>query len=137
MWSSGSSCQNDNNTILSQKVNVTCLETYSQLAAFIIQKYIHVRYDTAVEHIDNINLVHDLVAGHADGMERGAEGRVFAHAESYSNYVTMEVITSELVRNILLALLAIFLATFVLIADIIASIIVVVNVFLTLINVGE
>lgn len=70
-------------------------------------------------------------------MEKGSEGKVFAYAELYSNYVTMEIITSELVRNILLALLCVFLATLVLIADIIASIIVAVNVFLTLLNVGQ
>lgn len=90
-----------------------------------------------MEHIDNINKIHDLVERESASMDKGPDGRVFGHAQLYSNYVTMEIITSELVRNVLLALLCVFLATLVLIADILASIIVVANVLLTLLNVGK
>ena len=48
----------------------------------------------------------------------------------------MEVITTELMRNILLALVAIFACTLLLIANLFTSLIVVVNVFITLVNVG-
>ena len=54
----------------------------------------------------------------------------------YSDLVTMDVITSELVRNILLVLVAIFVCTLLLIANLFTSIIVVTNVFITLVNVG-
>ena len=64
------------------------------------------------------------------------KGRVFAHSGRYNNYITMGIITTELLRNIALALVAIFICTLVLIANFFASLIVVVNVFITLINVG-
>ena len=95
------------------------------------------RYNSTKEHIDDINAIHDLIARHSKGMDKGPGGRVFAHANKYSTYVTMEIISSELVRNILLALVAVFLATLILITDLMASLLVAGNVFLTLVNVGR
>ena len=47
----------------------------------------------------------------------------------------MGVITTELMRNILLALVAIFVCTLLLIANLFTSVIVVVNVFITLVGI--
>ena len=62
--------------------------------------------------------------------------KVFAYSFDYANFKTMEIITEELIRNILLAMLAVFLATLLLLADLFASILVVIAVLLTLINLG-
>ena len=75
-----------------------------------------------------------MVGKYKDKFGEGA--RVFAFSQLYSNYKTMEIITTELVRNILLALLCVFLATLFLIANLFASILVVISVFITLIEVG-
>ena len=41
---------------------------------------------------------------------------MFAHAGDYVNYITMEIITDELIRNVGLALLCVFVATMFLLA---------------------
>ncbi len=66
----------------------------------------------------------------------GEGSRVFAYSFEYSNFKTMEIVTGELSRNILLALVCVFAATLVLIADIIASLLVVFSVFVTLVCVA-
>ncbi len=66
----------------------------------------------------------------------GGSADVFPMSFEYFNYITMEILTTELVRNILLALGCVFLATLFLIADIFASIIVVVSVIMALIDLG-
>ena len=82
-------------------------------------------------------MVHNVVAEKGKAIDKGTAGRVFAHSKDYQNYVVMEVIVDELLRNILLALLCVFLATLLLIADVVASLIVLLNVLLTLVNVGK
>ncbi len=64
-----------------------------------------------------------------------ADAKVFGSSQEYVNYVTLETITEELLRNILLALLCVLLATLFLLADVFMSLIVVLNVLITLINV--
>ena len=44
--------------------------------------------------------------------------KVFAHSGDYVNYITMEIITQELIRNIGLALLCVLFATMFLLAHI-------------------
>ncbi len=61
---------------------------------------------------------------------------MFAHSEGYSNYITMKIITTELVRNIALAMAAIFVVTLLLIADIVGCCLVLLSVVITLIDVG-
>ena len=42
--------------------------------------------------------------------------KVFAHSGDYVNYITMEIITDELIRNVGLALICVFFATMFLLA---------------------
>jgi Niemann-Pick C1 protein len=79
-----------------------------------------------------MNALHDVVAKHKFPLS----DKVFAHSEQYVNFVTMETITSELLRNILLALLCVFLATLLLMAHLFVSLMVVLNVAMTLVNVA-
>ena len=65
-----------------------------------------------------------------------SSSRVFAHAQMYSNPVTLDVVIHELVRNVLLAMLAVFLCTLFLLADLFASVIVVSTVVMTLVDVA-
>jgi len=108
------------------------------------------RYDSAQEHIDKMDLMNDL----AKKYDEKLDGNVFAMSFAYSNYVLMQVrrrthvvatcnllrilqvITSELMRNIGLALLCVFLATLFLIADLVASLMVVSSVCLALVDVA-
>jgi Niemann-Pick C1 protein len=62
--------------------------------------------------------------------------RVFAFSEAYGEYVVLDIITSELTRNLLLALFCVFVATLFFLAHLFSSLIVVLNVFITLVNVG-
>ena len=62
--------------------------------------------------------------------------RVFATSQEYGSYITMDIITEELYRNILMALAVVFLCTIILIADLATSIIVLVTVTLTVVNVA-
>ena len=62
--------------------------------------------------------------------------RVFAHAARYLGVVTMDVVLTELTRNVFLAMLAVFLCTLFLIADFFASLIVLCTVVMALVNVA-
>jgi Niemann-Pick C1 protein len=79
-----------------------------------------------------MNALHDVVAKN----KFPSSDKVFAYSEQYVNFVTMETITEELLRNILLALLCVFLATLLLMAHLIISLMVVANVAITLVNVA-
>jgi len=61
---------------------------------------------------------------------------VFATSESYGNNVTIDIITTELIRNILMALGVVFVCTLILIADVATSLIVLFTVLFTIINVA-
>ena len=58
--------------------------------------------------------------------------RVFPYSESYSNGVIMNVVVTELSRNILLAMAAVFICSLFLIANITTTLIVCFNVSVTL-----
>ena len=64
------------------------------------------------------------------------EGRLFAYSQQYDNYITIEVITAELLRNIILASVCIFCVTLVLLTDVLASLMVLISVIMTLIDVA-
>ena len=81
-----------------------------------------------------MNEVESIVARHAPSF--GNRSRVFAYSQTYSNYKTMEVITSQLARNLLLVLLCVFAATLFLIADVATSLLVVASVLLALVDVS-
>ncbi len=69
------------------------------------------------------------------GVEDSETG-VFPMSQGYFDFVTVEIITEELYRNILLALLCVFIATLFLIADLFASILVCISVFFALVDLG-
>ena len=62
--------------------------------------------------------------------------RVFAHSSQQRTTVTLDFVITELQRNILLAMLAVFICTFFLLADIIGSLIVLATVVMTLVDVA-
>lgn len=63
-------------------------------------------------------------------------GNVFATSQAYPPYLTTDIITSELTRNILMALGVVFICTLVLIANFVTSAIVLLTVTLTIVNVA-
>ena len=63
-------------------------------------------------------------------------GNVFATSEAYGTYLTTDIITSELTRNMLMALGVVFMCTLILIAHFVTSAIVLLTVTLTIINVA-
>ncbi|TRY77454.1 hypothetical protein TCAL_08010 [Tigriopus californicus] len=96
--------------------------------------FTHKAYEGVNEHIDKINAFEDSIKKWSDKF--GANARVFAYSALYANYVTMEIISEELLRNIGLALLCVFIATLILIGDLLASIIVVITVVMVLVDVS-
>jgi predicted RND superfamily exporter protein len=82
--------------------------------------------------MEMMNALHDVVAKN----KFPSSDKVFAHSQQYINFVLMETITSELIRNILLALLCVFLTTLLLMAHLFVSLMVVLNVAMTLVNVA-
>ena len=58
--------------------------------------------------------------------------RVFHHAKQYDNGITMSVVVSELLRNILLAMACVFVCSLFLIANITATLLVCCSVSVTL-----
>ena len=81
-----------------------------------------------------MNDIFDIIDKHKTKF--GNQGKVFAHSDAYSAYITTEVFTSELIRNILLALLCIFLVTLLLLTDILGSLLVLICVLITLLDVA-
>ena len=65
-----------------------------------------------------------------------SSSRVFPHAENYNNGVTLGVVVKELGRNIMLAMLCVFICTLFLIANIITTLIVCATVSITLMDVA-
>ena len=82
-----------------------------------------------------MNEVFDIVKKYESKIDPN-EGKVFAYSKQYDNYITIEVITAELLRNIILASVCIFLVTLVLLTDILASLMVLISVIMTLIDVA-
>jgi len=62
--------------------------------------------------------------------------RVFPHAEEYNNVITSHVVVTELRRNIMLAIVCVFICTLFLIANIITALIVCFTVSITLVDVA-
>jgi Niemann-Pick C1 protein len=96
--------------------------------------YNHRFFVSSIDMIKAMNEVVDMLNERYDIL--GGKGRIFAHSDLYTDYVTMEIITSELFRNILLATIAIFIVTIILLADLIGSLMVLLSVVLTLVDVG-
>ena len=84
-----------------------------------------------------MNEVEDKVAAHQDKIgQSGNGGRVFAHSDSYNDAVTIEIITTELLRNIILAIVCIFIITLLLLTDILGSLMVLFCVIFTIVDVA-
>ena len=64
----------------------------------------------------------------------GFSGNVFPMAREYSNWETNEVIMTELLRNLGLALACVFVTTLVLLADVLGSVYVLACVLLSLVD---
>ena len=62
--------------------------------------------------------------------------RVFAHAEAYNNGVTLSVVVFELLRNMILALVSVFICVLFLMANFFATLIVCGTVSITLLDVA-
>ena len=63
-------------------------------------------------------------------------GNVFATSEAYGSYLTVDIITEELYRNMAMALGVVLFCTLILIADFATSFIVLITVTLTIVNVA-
>ena len=90
----------------------------------------HVKIDKALDSIAAMNEVFSKVK------KQSFSSKVFATAQEYSNFITMEILTTELIRNILLALVVVFLCTLFFIGHLFISLIVLLNVLFTIVNVA-
>ena len=63
-----------------------------------------------------------------------SSSRVFPHAQAYNNGITLSVVVMELVRNIMLAMVSVFLCTLFLIANIVTTLLVCMTVSITLMD---
>lgn len=78
--------------------------------------------------------MHSFADKYQKKLNGGSSAKVFAMSNQYFEHLATDILTTELVRNILLALLCVFLATLFLIANLFASVIVVFSVILVLID---
>ncbi len=94
------------------------------------------RYATAAEHSEKMREMNDWAQKYQSELSSGPTSEVFAMSVDYSNYVLMDVIVGELYRNVILAMVCVFVASLILIANLSASVIVATCVFMALIDVG-
>ena len=97
--------------------------------------YNHLQFESSIGYIKAMNEMFDIIDKHKD-IITPSEGQTFAYSALYSNYVTIEIITRELVRNIILATVCIFVVTLLLLTDIVGSLMVLLSVIMTLIDVA-
>ena len=90
----------------------------------------HVLLSGPEEQIPAMNLVKTAIK------ESNISGRVFPWAYGYAAWETDEVIAEEVYRNIILALICVFISTLFFIADLRGAIIIIGCVIITLVNVG-
>ena len=93
------------------------------------------KFESSVGQIKAMNEVFDIVKKYESKIDPN-KGRVFAYSAQYDNFITIEIITAELLRNIILASVCIFLVTLVLLTDVLASLMVLISVIMTLIDVA-
>ena len=91
-------------------------------------KFNHVPFDTTAK----------AITGMKDTFEKikaiSFSGNVFATSEPYTMWIMIDIITEELVRNVSLALLVIFICTFILVMEFATSLLVLLTVGLTIID---
>lgn len=90
----------------------------------------HKLLDGPEEQIPAMNAVKDAIA------MTNISGRVFPWAYGYAAWETDEVIAEEVYRNILLAIIAVFLSTLIFIANLRGAVIIIFVVLITLVDVG-
>ena len=88
-----------------------------------------------METIEHITAVEELAKKYQTADKMGANSNVFAYSGGYSNYKTTEIISNELLRNLGLGLLCVFICTFFLIFELFTSLLVCASVVMTLLNV--
>ena len=90
----------------------------------------HKLLDGPEEQIPAMNAVKDAIA------MTNISGRVFPWAYGYAAWETDEVIAEEVYRNIILAIIAVFLSTLIFIANLRGAVIIIFVVLITLVDVG-
>ena len=94
-------------------------------------------FESSVGQIKAMNELFDIVKKYESKIDLDSpNGKVFAYSGQYNNFITIEIIEAELLRNIILASVCIFLVTLVLLTDVLASLMVLISVILTLIDVA-
>ncbi len=83
-----------------------------------------------------MNEMNDFAKKYESELDGGKSAEVYPMCWAYGDYVLMEVIVQELYRNVILAMVCVFVASLVLIANLTASLIVAACVFMALIDVG-
>ena len=91
--------------------------------------FTHKRFSGRSEHIPALNKVKDII-----NSIQFSTGNVFPMAREYSNWETDEVITTELFRNLGLAIACVFVVTLILLANLLGSVYVLLCVLLTLVD---
>jgi Niemann-Pick C1 protein len=92
--------------------------------------FVHRIFSGPEEHVPAMNRVKDLIAS------ANLSGRVFPISIGYASWETDEVISHELYRNIVLAIICVFITTLFLLANLSASLLVLLCVVLSLVDVG-
>ena len=91
-------------------------------------KFTHVPFATTAKAISGMKDTFDKIQA------IGFSGNVFATSEPYTMWIMIDIITEELVRNISLALLVIFICTFILVMELATSLLVLLTVALTIVD---
>lgn len=110
-------------------VEPSCVEDdLPPLAMFMIE-YQHPLFSGPTEHVPAMERVKELVA------EAGIEGRVFARSARYEYWEMDGILSEELIRSMLLALVCVFLIVIFMLANITGAILVLLCVIFTLVDV--
>ena len=91
-------------------------------------KFNHVPFETTAKAITGMKDTFEKIKAIA------FSGNVFATSEPYTMWIMIDIITEELVRNISLALLVIFICTFILVMEFATSLLVLLTVGLTIVD---
>ena len=94
--------------------------------------FTHKRLESSTEHIPALEKVKEIMKKANDRLTSG--GKIFSMSQVYSTWETNSVITQELIRNLALAIVCVFITTLILLADFLASLYVLLCVGLTLVN---
>ena len=91
-------------------------------------KFNHISFSTTAKAISGMQKTFEAIESFS------FSSKVFATSEPYTMWIMIDIITEELVRNVALALLAVFLCSLILIMDLATSLLVLLAVALTIID---